>query len=38
MKPIARKWRPTLMGEAAERVYEALADAGFDVLTRLGPR
>ncbi len=27
-----------LMGEAAERVYEALADAGFDVLTRLGPR
>jgi hypothetical protein len=27
-----------LMGEAANRVYEALADAGFDVLTRLGPR
>ncbi len=27
-----------LMGEAAERVYEALAGAGFDVLTRLGPR
>jgi hypothetical protein len=27
-----------LMGEAAKRVYEALADAGFDVLTRLGPR
>jgi hypothetical protein len=27
-----------LMGDAAERVYEALADAGFDVLTRLGPR
>jgi hypothetical protein len=26
------------MGEAAERVYEALADAGCDVLTRLGPR
>jgi hypothetical protein len=27
-----------LMGDAAEKVYEALADAGFDVLTRLGPR
>jgi hypothetical protein len=27
-----------LMGEAAERIYEALADAGFDVLTRLGLR
>jgi hypothetical protein len=27
-----------LMGEAAERGYKALADAGFDVLTRLGPR
>jgi hypothetical protein len=26
------------MGDAAERGYEALADAGFDVLTRLGPR
>ena len=26
-----------LMGEAAERGYKALADAGFDVLTRLGP-
>jgi hypothetical protein len=26
-----------LMGDAAEKVYEALADAGFDVLTRLGP-
>jgi len=27
-----------LMVDAAERVYEALADAGFDVLTRMGPR
>jgi hypothetical protein len=27
-----------LMGEAAERVYRALADAGFDVLTWLGAR
>jgi len=27
-----------LMGDAAEKVYEALADADFDVLTRLGPR
>ncbi len=27
-----------LMGEAAEKVYEALSDAGFDVVTRLGPR
>jgi hypothetical protein len=27
-----------LMGDAAEKVYEALADAGFDVLTRLRPR
>jgi len=27
-----------LMGEAAERIYEALADATFDVLTRLVPR
>jgi hypothetical protein len=27
-----------LMGDVAERVYEALVDAGFDVLTRLGPR
>jgi hypothetical protein len=27
-----------LTGEAAEKVYRALADAGFDVLTRLGPR
>jgi hypothetical protein len=27
-----------LMGDAAEKVYEALAGAGFDVLTRLGPR
>jgi hypothetical protein len=27
-----------LMGDAAEKVYEALADAGFDMLTRLGPR
>jgi hypothetical protein len=27
-----------LMGEAANRVYKTLADAGFDVLTRLGPR
>jgi len=26
------------MGEAAERVYEALAEAGFDVLTQLGLR
>ncbi|HWN50303.1 MAG TPA: hypothetical protein VNO18_10840 [Xanthobacteraceae bacterium] len=26
-----------LMGEAAEKVYVALADAGFDVLSRLGP-
>jgi hypothetical protein len=27
-----------LMGEAAEKVFLALAGAGFDVLTRLGPR
>ena len=27
-----------LMGEAAEKLYGALADAGFDVLSRLGPR
>jgi hypothetical protein len=27
-----------LMGDAVEKVYEALADAGFDVLIRLGPR
>jgi hypothetical protein len=27
-----------LMGDAAEKVYEALADAGFDVLTQLGPQ
>jgi hypothetical protein len=27
-----------LMGETAERVYKALADAGFDVLTLMGPR
>ena len=27
-----------LMGDVAERLYAALADAGFDVLTRLGPR
>jgi hypothetical protein len=27
-----------LMGEAAERVYDALADAGFDVLTRMSLR
>jgi hypothetical protein len=27
-----------LMGEAVEKVYESLAGAGFDVLTRLGPR
>jgi hypothetical protein len=27
-----------LMGEAVEKVYEALSGAGFDVLTRLGPR
>ena len=27
-----------LMGEAAEKLYTALADAGFDVLSRLGPR
>jgi hypothetical protein len=27
-----------LMGEAAEKVYLALAEAGFDVLARLGPR
>jgi hypothetical protein len=26
-----------LMGDAAEKVYDALVDAGFDVLTRLGP-
>jgi hypothetical protein len=26
-----------LMTEATERVYEALADAGFDVLNRMGP-
>jgi hypothetical protein len=27
-----------LMGEAAEKLYTALAKAGFDVLTRMGPR
>ena len=27
-----------LMGEAAEKLYTALADAGFDVLSRRGPR
>ena len=27
-----------VMGEAAEKLYVALADAGFDVLSRLGPR
>jgi hypothetical protein len=27
-----------LMGEAAEKVYFALAGAGFDALMRLGPR
>jgi hypothetical protein len=27
-----------VMGEAAEKLYTALADAGFDVLSRLGPR
>jgi hypothetical protein len=27
-----------VMGEAAEKVYAALADAGFDVLSHLGPR
>jgi len=27
-----------LMGEAVEKVYESLTGAGFDVLTRLGPR
>jgi hypothetical protein len=27
-----------LMGEAAEKFYAALAGAGFDVLSRLGPR
>jgi hypothetical protein len=27
-----------LMGGAVEKVYLALAGAGFDVLTRLGPR
>jgi hypothetical protein len=26
-----------VMGEAAEKLYAALADAGFDVLSRLGP-
>jgi len=26
-----------LMGDAAEKVYRPLADAGYDVLTRLGP-
>jgi hypothetical protein len=26
-----------LMGEAAEKVYEALSDAGFDAVTRMGP-
>jgi len=26
-----------VMGDAAEKVYGALADAGFDVLSRLGP-
>jgi hypothetical protein len=27
-----------LMGDAAEKFYAALATAGFDVLTRMGPR
>jgi hypothetical protein len=27
-----------LMGEAAEKVYEVLADAGFDVVTLMGPQ
>jgi len=27
-----------VMGEAAEKLYAALSDAGFDVLSRLGPR
>ena len=27
-----------VMGEAVEKLYAALADAGFDVLSRLGPR
>ena len=27
-----------VMGEAVEKLYTALADAGFDVLSRLGPR
>ena len=27
-----------LMGEAAKKLYAALAGAGFDVLSRLGPR
>jgi hypothetical protein len=27
-----------VMGEAAEKLYAALTDAGFDVLSRLGPR
>jgi hypothetical protein len=27
-----------LMGEAAEKLYKALANAGFDVLSRRGPR
>jgi hypothetical protein len=27
-----------VMGEAAEKLYAALVDAGFDVLSRLGPR
>jgi hypothetical protein len=26
-----------LMGDAAEKLYATLADAGFDVLSRLGP-
>ena len=27
-----------VLGEAAEKLYAALADADFDVLSRLGPR
>jgi len=27
-----------LMGDAVEKLYTALADAGLDVLTRMGPR
>jgi len=27
-----------LMGDAADKLYAALADAGFDVLSRMGPR